>query len=179
MSDASLHYGLMGEFDNAEALRDAAAAVRQRGYRAVEAFSPFPIDGLAEILGHKRDWIPFWMLLGGVLGALLSYFLQYYSAVHAYPLNIGGRPLHSWPAFLPLSIEFTIAGAAAFASLALLIGDRLPKLYHPVFNVSRFEHASRDAFFLCILAADDQFDGHETAVLLRELGARQVSEVPR
>lgn len=179
MSEQPVHYGLMGEFDSAQTLLEGAETVRGQGYRSIEAFSPFPVEGLAAVLGNQRDWIPLWTLLGGIAGAGISYFIQYFSAVHAYPLNIGGRPLHSWPAFIPISIEFTILGAAVCAALALLIVDRLPKLYHPVFNVPRFEHASRDGFFLCLRSDDPKFDQQATAASLRQAGARQIWEVPR
>ncbi len=177
MTDAASMYGLMAEFDSPDALRGAVGELRNRGYTQLEAYSPFPVEGLAQLLGHKRDWLPFWTLLGGIAGASVSYFIQYYAAVVDYPLNIGGRPLNSWPAFLPISIEFTIFGAAVCAALALLIADGLPKLYHPVFNVPRFEHASRDGFFVCIRAQDTRFDTECVRALLQELGAKQVAEV--
>jgi hypothetical protein len=178
MSTPSSHYGLMAEFASPEALRAAVEALRERGYRRLEAYSPFAVEGLAEALGHPREWLPLWTLLGGIGGAALSFFIQTYAAVIDYPVNIGGRPLFSWPAFLPISIEFAILGAASCAALALLISNRLPCLYHPVFNVARFEHASRDGFFLCIRTDDVQFDREGCGRDLMELGARQLYEVP-
>ncbi len=177
MNGGSQLYGLIAEFDSPEALRAALEALHQRGFRRLEAYTPFPVEGLAGLLGHKRDWLPLSTLLGGIAGAALSYFIQYYSAVINYPVNIGGRPLHSWPAFLPVSIEFTILGAVAATTLAMLIADRLPKLYHPVFSVPRFEYASRDAFFLCIRADDERFDAEQVRRLLADLGGQRVTEV--
>ncbi len=178
MSGAATRYGLMAEFASPEALRTAVTALRERGYRRLEAFSPYAVDGLAEALGHTRDSLPLWTLLGGIGGATLSFFIQYYAAVIDYPVNIGGRPLFSWPAFLPISIEFTIVGAALCAALAMLISDGLPCLYHPVFNVQRFEHASRDGFFLCIRCDDVQFDSERSGRDLTALGGQQLCEVP-
>ena len=178
MNEAANRYGLMAEFDSPASLHAAVAALRACGYRRLEAFTPYAVEGLAEALGHARDRLPLWTLLGGIGGAALSFFIQYYAAVIDYPVNIGGRPLFSWPAFLPISIEFSIVGAAACAALTLLICDGLPCLYHPVFNVPRFEHASRDGFFLCIRSDDAQFDNERSGRDLMELGGQQLCEVP-
>jgi hypothetical protein len=178
MAESRALYGLIARFDGAHTLRAAAQQLRQAGYRELEAYTPFPVDGLAEDLGAGRERLPLWALIGGLAGALISYLLEYYAAVYAYPLNIGGRPLHSWPAFIPLSIEFTILGAALALVLGLLFGSSLPKLRHPLFAVSGFESVTRDGFFLCVAARDPGFEFTETGERLRSAGALEVFEVP-
>ena len=178
MAESRTLYGLIGRFDGTDALRAAAQQLHQAGYRELEAYAPFPLDGLAEALGAGRERLPLWALIGGLAGALISYLLEYYAAVYAYPLNIGGRPLHSWPAFIPLSIEFTILGAAVALVLGLLFGSSLPKLRHPLFAVSGFESATRDGFFLCVAARDPAFECARIDQCLRAAGATEVREVP-
>jgi Alternative complex III, ActD subunit len=170
-------YGLLAEFENPTALFQAAERARAEGYRRMDAYSPFPIEGLAEALGHRSMRLPLVVLVGGILGCLGGYFLQYYSAVISYPINVGGRPLHSWPAFIPVTFEMTILGAALFAVLGMLGLNGLPMPYHPVFNVPRFALATRDRFFLCIEAADAKFDRDATRQFLASLSAREVTEV--
>lgn len=158
-------YGLMAEFADAERLLEAARAAYRAGYRELDAYSPFPVDGLAEALGHKRSPIPMIVFIGGVMGALVAYGMQYYSTVWSYPLNIGGRPLHSWPAFVPIAFELTVLFAACAAFFGMLFLNRLPMPYHPVFNVPNFSFASQDRFFLCLPATDPVF-GNQTKALL-------------
>jgi len=172
-------YGLMAEFASATDLVAAARRVREEGYVRTDAYSPFPIEGLSEELGFHQTRVPLLVLVGGILGAFTGYFMQYYLAVFEYPFNVGGRPAHSWPAFIPVTFEMTILVAALFAVLGMLALNGLPMPYHPVFNVPRFALATRDRFFLCVEAKDALFDGEKTASFLRELGAREVTEVPR
>jgi hypothetical protein len=171
-------YGLLAEFDDANALVAAARRAHEHGYRRMDAYAPFPIEGLAEALGAKRTWLPLIVLAGGLIGGIGGYLMQWWTAVESYPINVGGRPLHSWPAFVPVTFELTILGASIFAVLGMLALNGLPMPYHPVFNVPRFALATRDRFFLCIEARDAQFDPVATAQFLRDCAAREVSEVP-
>jgi hypothetical protein len=170
-------YGVMGEFSTAEDLIHAVEKVRDAGYRHLDAYAPFPVEGLSEALGLKRNMVPAICLIGGLTGGLGGFFFQYWVNVIAYPLNIGGRPLNSWPAFIPVTFELTILGAALSAVFGMLALNRLPQPHHPVFNVHRFTHASTDRFFLCIESRDPKFHMADTARLLEEVHAHHVSEV--
>jgi hypothetical protein len=170
-------YGVMGEFETAEQLIQAAKKTREAGYRHVDAYAPYPVEGLSEALRLHRSWVPFITLLGGLTGGLGGFGLQYWAAAITYPLNIGGRPLNSWPAFIPVTFELTVLGASLSAVLGMLALNRLPQPHHPVFNVKRFTHASSDRFFLCIQARDEKFDLADTARFLQALDAHHVSEV--
>jgi hypothetical protein len=170
-------YGLMAEFHEPTEIVAAAKAVRAEGYRKVDAYSPFPIEELNEALGFHRSWLPPLVLLGGVAGAAGGYALQYWASVIEYPMNIGGKPYHSWPAFIPATFETTILFAALTAVLGMLALNGLPEPYHPVFNVPSFALASRDRFFICIEATDPKFSLDRTRAFLMNLGARAVSEV--
>jgi hypothetical protein len=171
-------YGLVAEFDDPAALLRAAEAERQAGYRRADAYSPFPVEGLAEALGFRRTGIPRLVFLGGLAGCVGGFAMQYYAAVISYPINVGGRPLNSWPAFLPVTFELTILVAALVAVLGMLALNGLPMPYHPLFHVPRFALATRDRFFLCIEAADPKFDPEGTRRFLEGLSPREVSEVP-
>ena len=170
-------YGVLGEFSTPEELIHAVEKVREAGYRRVNAYSPFPVEGLSEALGLKRNMVPLICLIGGLTGGLGGFFFQYWVAVIAYPLNIAGRPLNSWPAFIPVTFELTILGAALSAVLGMLALNKLPQPHHPVFNVPRFTHASSDRFFVCIEAKDPKFHIAESARLLQELHAHHITEV--
>jgi len=170
-------YGLMAEFENPTTLAAAARQVREKGYRRVEAYSPFAIEEVNEALGLHHNRLPFIVLCGGILGGLTGYLMQYYIAVIDFPINVGGRPLHSWPSFIIITFELTILFSALATVLGLLGLCGLPTPYHPVFNVPRFAQASRDRFFLCIEARDPLFDRHDTAVFLTSLHPREVTEV--
>jgi hypothetical protein len=177
MSERAL-YGLLAEFPSAEALCAAARHVRARGWTRVEAYSPVPVEGLDEIIGAGKGAIAPVTLLGGILGGAGTYFLQWYAAVVDYPINIGGRPLHSWPAFIPATFEVTILGAAVAAVLAMLVLNGLPRLYHPLFEVEEFELASRNRFFLCLPARDPVFAPGPARDLLEGLHPLLLREVP-
>jgi len=170
-------YGMMAEFDSPTALVNAAKAAREKGYRKLDAYSPFPIEALSEALHLHKNKLPLIVLLGGILGGLSGYLLQYYVTVVYYPLNIAGRPLHSWPAYIVITFELTILFAALSAVLGLLALCGLPMPYHPVFNVPRFAQASRNRFFLCIESTDPLFDRDRTSEFLETLEPREVSEV--
>lgn len=171
-------HGLMAEFRTPTDLVAAAHRAYEAGYRRMDAYTPFPVGGLAEVLGfHERRLLPGLVLAGGLVGAVGGYALQYYAAVVAYPLNVGGRPLNSWPAFIPVTFETTVLVAAFTAVLGMLALNGLPMPYHPVFNAPRFALASRDRFFLCIEATDAKFDRVETRRFLEGLGPREVVEV--
>ena len=155
---SSTVYGLMAEFDDPNALVAATRRAFREGYRRMDAFSPFPIEELHEALGAHHTRLPLIVLIGGIIGCLGGYLLQYWVSTMAYPLNIGGKPLHSWPAFIPVTFECTILVAALSAVLGMLALNGLPMPYHPVFNVPRFALASRNRFFLCIEGTDPKFD---------------------
>jgi len=174
-----LLYGLMAELATPDALLAAAIAARDKGYRRVEAYSPFPVEGLADAIGFARNRVPLLVLLGGMAGAAAGYFLQWYSAVVAYPINSGGRPLHSWPAFIPVTFELAMLGAALAAVLGMLILNGLPRLIHPVFNAPDFDLASRNRFFLCLRTDDDSFDLPGARRFLKDLRPVRVIEVPQ
>lgn len=177
MKSRPLIYGLLAEFENATALVEATRQAYEKGYRRMDAYSPFPVEGLAEALGFPKTRLPLLVLIGGILGGLGGYALQYYSSVISYPINVGGRPMHSWPAFIPVTFELTILIAALFAVLGMLALNGLPMPYHPVFNVPRFALATRDRFFLCIEATDPLFQVEETKGFLDSLQPREVTEV--
>jgi hypothetical protein len=172
-------YGVVAEFDSPAALVDAARRTREAGYTRFEAYAPFPIEELSEAVGHPHTRLAWVVFFGGLVGGLIGYLLQYYTAVVTYPLNIGGRPLHSWPAFIPVTFECTILGASLAAVLGMLARNGLPMPYHPLFHVPRFARASSDLFFLCIQARDPMFDPDRAGQFLRELYPADVQEVPQ
>jgi Protein of unknown function (DUF3341) len=172
-------YGLMAEFAEPEALLEAARRSFAEGYRRMDAYSPFPIDGLAEAIGFHKTRLPLLVLIGGIIGCLGGFYLQYWVAVIDYPLNIGGRPLNSWPMFIPVTFELTILAAGLTAVLGLLALNGLPMPYHPVFNVERFQLATRNRFFLCIESVDPKFNQETTRRFLESLRPQGVYEVER
>jgi len=170
-------FGVMGEFSTPEDLLAATKKAREAGYKHVEAYTPFPVEGLSEAVGFKWTAVPLLTLMGGLGGGLTGFGLQYWVAAITYPLNIGGRPLNSWPAYIPVTFELTVLGASIFAVFSMLALNKLPQPYHPVFNVERFSQASTDKFFLCIEARDPKFDLVETSKFLQSLHAQHVNEV--
>jgi hypothetical protein len=170
-------YGLMAEFETPTALVAAARAAREKGYRKLDAYSPFPIEELTDALHLHHNKLPLIVLLGGIVGGLAGYLLQYYVTVIYFPINIAGRPLHSWPSYIVITFETTILFAAISAVLGMLALCGLPMPYHPTFNVPRFALASRNRFFLCIESRDPLFDRATTIQFLETLEPREVSEV--
>lgn len=170
-------YGLLAEFDSPGALVSAAERTRLAGYRKIDAYSPIPIEELSEALDLKRTRLPLLVLLGGITGGLGGYALQYWTQTMAYPMNIGGRPFHSWPQFIPVTFETTVLGAALSAFVGMWVLNGLPQPYHPVFNAPAFDRASTDRFFLCVEAADPKFDAARTRAFLEGLHPIGVSDV--
>ncbi|HEV6968271.1 DUF3341 domain-containing protein [Roseateles sp.] len=170
-------WGVMAEFATADALLAAARAAREAGYGHVHAYSPFAIEGLAEAVGFPRSRVPAITLLGAVLGGLLGYLMQWYSAVVAYPINVGGRPLHSWPMFVPVTFELTVLGGALAAFGAVIFGNRLPDLAHPVFEAPDFDLAMRNRFFLCLRADEPGFEAKRAAEWLESQQPLKRSEL--
>jgi len=177
MERKSAVYGLMAEFDNPTSLLNATQRAQEEGYRQMDAYTPFPIEGLAEAMGFHRTRVPLIVLMGGLFGCFGGYFLQYYISAIYWPVIVGGRPFNSWPAFIPVTFELTVLCAALAAFFGMLALNRLPRPHHPVFNAPRFEFASRDRFFLCIEASDPKFDPAMTRRFLESLEAREVSDV--
>ncbi|MER9049614.1 DUF3341 domain-containing protein [Mesorhizobium sp. M0923] len=170
-------YGVIAAFADPEALTEAVRTMRARGYRRMDAFSPFHVRGLAETLGMRKTRLP-WAILGGAIaGAVFVYGLILYSVEIDYPLNVGGRPLHSWPAFLVIAFEAAILGAALAAFFGGLAANRLPEYYHPVFNATSFTYARGGKFYLLVEAADPKFRKGVTKGQLTRLGAETVEEV--
>jgi hypothetical protein len=172
-------YGLLAEFDNPRALVQATRTAYDAGYRRMDAYAPFPIEELPDALGFHRTRMPHLILIGGIVGALSGFALQYYCAVVSYPINVGGRPLNSWPSWIPVTFELTVLIASLTAVFGLLALCGLPMPYHPLFHVPRFSRATRDAFFLCIESADPRFERTATKDFLSGLNPREISEVPQ
>ncbi len=171
-------YGLMAEFDSAKELVAAAHKIHQAGYQKLDAYSPFPIEGLAEAIGFHKNRVPFVVLMGAIIGGLSGYLLQYWVAVITYPTNIGGRPYHSWPSFIVVTFEMTILFGGLSALFGMLALNGLPMPYHPVFNVPEFSKASENGFFLVVFASDPNYDKARTRQFLSGLSPRMISEVP-
>jgi len=170
-------YGLLAEFGDPDRLLEAVRRAREAGYERMDAFTPFPVEGLAEELGFHRSAVPAVVLAGGLLGGAGGYLLQVGLNVIDYPINVGGRPIHSAPMFIIVTFELTILVAALFAVLGMLALNKLPMPYHPVFNVPDFALASTNRFFLAIEATDERFDAARTREFLQGLGAKGVWDV--
>lgn len=171
-------YGIMAEFDSAGAILEAAKRTNQAGYKKLEAYSPFPVEGLAEEVGFHHDEVPLVVLIGGIIGGLTGYLMQYWMMAVDYPITVDGKPPHSWPAFIVITFEMTILFAALFAVFGMLALNGFPMPYHPVFNVPRFAFASKDRFFLLVYATDQKFDLEGTRKFMESLQPLSVSEVP-
>lgn len=170
-------YGLMAEFETPEAVVAAARRTHAEGYRRVDAFSPIPVEGLAEAIGFHWTSLPIVVFVGGLLGGSTGFGMCWYANVISFPLNIGGKPFNSWPMWIPITFELTILGAALCAVFGMLAMNGLPTPYHPTFNVERFALASSDRFFLCIKARDKKFDLAQTKQFLESLNPQGVFEV--
>ena len=175
---ARLH-GLLAEFADERQLLDAVRRTREEGYftSCIEAYSPYQVEGLDKALGARHHWVPFWMLIGAIGGGAFTYWLEWYSAVVNYPINVGGRPLFSWPAFIPPAVEMTILWAVLFGVGAVLFGARLPRVRHPLFESHEFERATSDRFFLLVRGDDPGFDPQATQAFLENLSPLSVVEV--
>jgi hypothetical protein len=168
---------MLAQFADADALLAAARRVREAGYRHVEAYTPFPIEGLSEVLGFTHSRMPWVVLVGGMVGLIAGYALQYWTTVIDYPIDIGGRPLHSWPAFVPVTFETTVLGAALAAVLGMLALNGLPRPHHPLFAAKNFDRATQDRFFLSIRVSDPLFHIDTTRRFLEGLGPEEVIDV--
>ena len=168
-------YGVLAEFRTADELLAAARAARAQGYASIEAYTPFPVEGLEDAVGMRGNGVALGALLGGIAGGVATYFLQWYTAVIDYPINVGGRPLHSWPSFIPATFEITILGAALAAVAVMLVANGLPRLRHPLFAVPEFELATRNRFFLCLRGVSD---APQARHFLQERAPLLVREVP-
>ena len=171
-------YGILAEFAGPKEMVRAAKDLGAAGYCKVETYAPYPVEGMAEALNFRPSSIPLIFLIAGVLSAAAGYFMEYYASVISYPLNIGGRPLQSWPAFIPITFESAVLGGVLCGALGMILLNRLPRYHHPISNSPRFRAASSDAFFVCVEASDGRFERTITAGLLRQLGATAVTEVP-
>jgi len=171
-------YGLMAEFDTPTGLVEAARQTTQAGYRKIDAYSPFPVEELAEAIDFHSNRVPLVVLIGGILGGLSGYLMQYWISVINYPVNVGGKPLHSWPAFIVVTFEMTILFGGLSAVFGMLALNGLPMPYHPVFNVPRFAFATKDRFFLIVFSSDAMYEPVATRAFLESLNPRSISEVP-
>ena len=170
-------YALVAEFDSPEALMAAAERTRDAGYKKIDAYSPFPIHGMGEAIGFGRPILAWVIFAGGIIGMCLGFSLEYWVSVLNMPYNVGGRPLNSWPSFIPITFETTVLVAAITAVFGMLIFNGLPRHFHPIFNHPKFERASQDLFFLSIEAEDDKFDDAETRAFLEGLEPKEVVQV--
>jgi hypothetical protein len=170
-------YGLLAEFSTHEQLMRAAEQAYAAGFRSMDGYAPFAVEGLAEALG-KKNRLPLLVLIGGIIGGVGGYFMEWYANAISYPINVGGRPIHSWPAFIPITFELTILCAGLTAFVGSLALNGLPRFYHPLFHVPEFDRASQDRFFLCIKSRDRKFRSKETRAFLEGLEPLSITEVP-
>ena len=170
-------YGVIAEFENPSDLVAAARKVYSVGYRRINGYSPYPIEELSEAIGFTHTSLPLIVFIGGLIGGIGGFLMQYYIEVIDYPINVGGKPYNSWPAFIPITFEMTVLVAAFSAVLGMLVLNKLPQPYHPVFNVPNFAMATRDRFFLAIEANDPKFEHAEVIELLKSLNAVEVTDV--
>ncbi len=172
-------YGLVAEFDSVEAIMAAAERTRNAGYTRIDAYTPHPVEGLDEALGMRQTNLGWAVLAMGIVGGLAGFFMQWWANTSFYPLNIGGKPLNSWPNWIVIMYECTILFASFTAGLVMIFRNGLPRPYQSIFNTPGFENASRDRFFLCVEARDPKFHENETRALLESLSPLRVSEVER
>lgn len=179
MSDAATArtYGMLAEFDNSDDLMWAARRAVDEGYRHLDAYSPYPVHGLNEIIGFQDARIGWIVFLGGLVGAISGFLLQVWVNLYAYPMNVGGRPMFSWPSFIPVTFECTILFAAGGAVVGMFLLNGLPAPYHPVFSAKNFDRVMDDRFFLAIEASDPHYDSEKTREFLESLRPQSISEV--
>ena len=171
-------YGLMAEFETPTELVEAAKGAYAAGYRKMDTYTPYPLEEAAEAIGTHHNRVSLVVLVGAMLGMIGGYSLEYWVSAVAYPINVGGKPFHSWPAFIPVTFECTILGASLAAVFGMLALNGLPQPYHPVFNSPNFVRASKDRFFLCIESQDPKFSLGETRRFLDGFHPDVVTEVP-
>jgi hypothetical protein len=172
-------FGMIGVFATPDAIVDATRQLRALGFRAVEAYTPYPVEGLDELIWPgRRRWLPLVIFAGAAAGAAFGFFIQYWAEVLSYPINVGGRPYNSWPAFIVSTFELTMLFAVGAGFFALLAACRLPRLYHPIFAAESFERASRDRFVLCVGGRDPSFDPRRIRRIFERHGAERVADVP-
>jgi hypothetical protein len=172
-------FGVIAVFDTPDAVKDAADHLRRSGFRAFEAYTPYPIEGLNQIIHPGPKFrLPIVMFVAAILGAGWGYWIQYWDEALNYPLNVGGRPHNSWPAFMVSTFEFMLLVTVAAGFFGMLAASRLPKLYHPIFDAKAFERASRDRFLICVEARDPSFDAPAVRRVFQQLGAERIEEVP-
>src|ERR1700716_1979170 len=170
-------YGVMAQFDTPSALVAAAGETYPAGYRRANGYSPFPIEELSDAIGFKRTTLPLIVLAGGIIGALGGFFMQYWMEVIDYPINVGGKPFNSWPAFIPITFECTVLCAAFAAVFGMLALNKLPQPYHPVFNAPNFALATRDRFFLVVEASDRRFEHDAVVEFMKGLQPKDLIDV--
>jgi hypothetical protein len=179
MSEQHPLHGIMAEFETAAALIHATKEAHKAGYRKMDAYTPYPIEGVYHAMSAAHSKLPWLIFLGGLFGAAVGFGFQFWVSTMAYRLNIGGRPLNTWPAFIPVTFEVTILIAGCTTVFGMLALCGFPQPYHPVFNVARFAKASQDGFFLCLESTDPLFDTEKTTAFLQTLHPTHVDEVPR
>ena len=172
-------YAMVAEFDTPERLMDAAENARLAGYKKMDAYSPFPIHGLSDAIGFKSVAVPYIVFIGGICGTFAGYTLEWYTSVIDYPLNVGGKPFNSIPAFIPVAYEATILFAAISAVFGMFALNKLPQPYHSIFNTPGFERASQDRFFLAIESVDPRYDAEATRSFLMDQKPLTVNEAAR
>jgi Protein of unknown function (DUF3341) len=171
-------FGIIAVFATPESLRNAVVQLQQSGFRALEAYTPYPVEGVEQLIHRGPKWLlPITMFVGALAGAAAGYWIQYWDEAVNYPINVGGRPHNSWPAFMVGTFEFMLLFAVAAGFFAMLAASRLPKLYHPVFEAKAFERASRDRFLICVEARDPSFDADSVRQLFQDAGAERIEEV--
>ncbi|HEX5515782.1 MAG TPA: DUF3341 domain-containing protein [Gammaproteobacteria bacterium] len=178
MTERERSWGLLAGFGSVAELHAAIVALRAAGYRHMDAYTPLPVEGLAEALGQKRSWVPLITLCGALAGGIFGFWIQWWTAVVDFPINVGGRPFNSWPAFLLVTFEMAVLVGACTAFAAMLALNRLPRLHHPLFGVGEFDLASRNRFYLAIEASDPLFDPVRTRQLLQQQAPLSLREVP-
>lgn len=170
-------YGILAEFASSDALLNAARGMRSHGHERLEAYTPYAVEGLSEALGIKPNRVPLMTLAGGTVGGVGGYFMQWYAAAVSYPINVGGRPLHSWPMFIPVTFELTILCAAFAAAIGMLAANGLPRLRHPIFDAPGFDLATRNRHFLCVRPEGPDFDRQDVREALARWEPVAISEV--
>jgi len=171
-------HGLMAQFNTPEALLEAGRRARAAGYREMDAYAPMPVEGLADAIGFDSKAVSYFVFAGGLAGACGGFGLMWWITVIAFPHMVAGRPLNSWPAYIPITFECMVLVACFAAVISMMALNGLPQPYHPVFNVPRFAFATRDRFFLIIFSSDAKYDPVETRHFLENLEPRSISEVP-